>query len=315
MQIVILDGYSVNPGDLDWSPMKKLGTVSVYDRTPPSMVEQRLRGAEAVFVNRVSLTRDILFRARKLRFISELGSGYENIDLDASKERNITVCSIPPCGSDAAAQLTVAMLLEICQRTSHMNALVHNGRWSASPDFCYWDTAPVLVKEMTIGIVGIGNVGMRVAKIANALGMRVIGCSRTPKMDFCGEQKTFDDVIREADVLSLHCTASPATVGMINKKTLDFMKDGAVLINTARGSLINEMDVAQALKDGKLSACAVDAVSTEPISKNNPLLSAPNCIITPHYAYAPLPVRQKLIDIAAANLAAFLNETPINVVV
>lgn len=314
MQIVILDGYSVNPGDLDWAPLKKLGTVSVYDRTHPSMVIQRLRGAEAVFTNKVRMTKEVLQSARQLKFIGELATGYDNIDVAAARERGITVCNVPAYSTEAVAQLTIALLLDVTQRAAHLDRLVHKGQWSASPDFCFWDRAPILLDGKTFGIIGIGRIGKRVATIAKALGMRVIGCSRKPKLDFCGEQKTFEEVVRESDVLSLHCPATADTIGMINRDLIHTMKDGAILINTARGSLINESDVAEALQIGKLSACAVDVVSTEPISRANPLLSAPNCLITPHYAWTPVPMRQKLIDISAANLAAFLNGCPINVV-
>lgn len=314
MQIVVLDGYSVNPGDVDWTPLKQLGTLSVYDRTHPSMIEQRMRGADAVFVNKVRLTREILFNARKLKFIGELATGYDNIDIDAAKERGITVCNIPAYSTEAVAQLTIAMMLELAQHTAHMDLLVHKGRWTSSPDFCYWDKAPVLLHGKTLGIVGMGRIGSRVAVIAKALGMHVIGCGRTPKPDFPGEQHTMTEVLETADIISLHCPANASTIGMINRKTIGAMKDGAILINTARGSLLNEADVAEALDNGKLAGCAVDVVSSEPIARSNPLLSAPNCLITPHYAWAPVPVRQKLIDIASANLAAYLNGSPMNTI-
>ena len=314
MQIVVLDGYSVNPGDVDWTPLKQLGTLSVYDRTHPSMIEQRMRGADAVFVNKVRLTREILFNARKLQFVGELATGYDNIDIDAAKERGITVCNIPAYSTEAVAQLAIAMMLEMAQHTAHMDLLVHKGRWTASPDFCYWDKAPVLLYGKTLGVVGMGRIGSRVAVIAKALGMRVIGCGRSPKPDFPGEQHALTEVLETSDIISLHCPANASTIGMINRKTIEGMKDGAILINTARGSLLNEADVAEALKNGKLAGCAVDVVSSEPITRSNPLLSAPNCLITPHYAWAPVPVRQKLIDIAAANLAAYLNGSPMNTI-
>lgn len=314
MQIVILDGFGVNPGDLDWSPFKKLGTLSVYDRTHPSMVAQRLRGADAVFTNKVRLTRELLQSARQLKFVGVLATGYEIVDLAAARERNITVCNVPAYSTDAVAQLTIALLLDVTQRAAHLDQLVHQGAWSASPDFCYWDRAPVLLTGKTMGIIGLGRIGKRVGTIAQALGMRVIGYNRSNRPDFIGEQVSLDTLLSESDVISLHCPANGDTIGMIHQKTIEKMKDGAILINTARGSLLNEQDVAAALESGKLSACAVDVVSTEPISKNNPLLKAPNCLITPHYAWSPLETRQKLIDISVANLTAFLNGSPIHVV-
>ena len=292
MQIVVLDGFSVNPGDLDWSPLKKLGTVSVYDRTHPSMVAQRLRGADAVFVNKVRMTREVLRTARQLKFIGELATGYDNIDLAAARERGITVCNVPAYSTEAVAQLAIAMLLDLTQRAYRIDRLVHQGQWTASPDFCYCDKAPILLDGMTFGVIGTGRIGAA----------------------FCGERLSFSEVLSQSDVLSLHCPATADTVGMIRRETIGQMKDGAILINTARGSLVNESDVAEALQSGKLSAFAADVVSTEPIAKSNPLLDAPNCFLTSHYAWSPVPTRQKLIDVSAANLAAFLNGSPIHVV-
>ncbi len=314
MQIVVLDGYSVNPGDVDWAPLKKLGTLSVYDRTHPSMIEQRMRGADAVFIHRVRLTKDILLRARKLRFIGEFSTEFDNIDLEAAKERGITVCRFPSSSTESVAQLTIAMMLELVQHTAHMDRLVHKGCWTASPDFCYWDKPPVLLYGKTLGIIGTGRIGSRVALISKAFGMKVIGCGRSLKQDFPGEQCSLKEVLETSDIVSLHCPANASSIGLMNRRTIASMKDGAILINTSRGSLLNEADVAEALKSGKLAGCAVDCVSNEPISKSNPLLEAPNCLITPHYAWSPVPVRQKMIDIAAANLAAFLNGSPINTV-
>lgn len=312
MQIVILDGHTVNPGDLDWSPLKRLGTLSVYDRTHPSMVDQRLRGADAVFTNKVRLTKEHMIRARSLKFIGVLATGYDTVDIEGARDRGITVCNVPAYSTEAVAQLAISLMLDVTQRAVHLDSLVHKGQWSASPDFCYWDKPPILLSGLTLGIIGIGKIGTSVAKIASALGMRVIGCSRSPKPDFLGEQVTLDELFNRSDVISLHCPASAETIGLINRNTIARMKDGAILINTARGSLVNEADVAEALESGKLSACAVDVVSSEPIARTNPLLSAPNCLITPHYAWSPVPVRQRLIDISVANLTAFLNGSPIN---
>ena len=314
MQIVILDGHCVNPGDMDWSPLKKLGTLSVYERTHPSMVEQRLRGADAVFTNKVRLTKELLQGARQLKFVGILATGYEIVDLHAARERGITVCNVPAYSTDAVAQLTIALLLDVTQRAAELDRLVHKGQWCACPDFAFWDRPPVLLVGKTIGIIGLGRIGNRVAEIAKALGMRVIGYNRSPKSDFVGEQVSMDVLLEQSDVISLHCPANAETIGMVNRSMIEKMKEGVILLNTARGSLLNEMDVSDALKNGRLAACAVDVVSSEPISKSNPLLSAPNCLITPHYAWSPVPTRQRLIDISVANLTAFLNGSPINVV-
>ena len=314
MQIVVLDGYCVNPGDVDWSPLKQLGTLSVYDRTHPDMIAQRLRGAEAAFVNKVRLNRDAIFGARQLRFIGVLATGYDVIDLAAAKERGITVTNVPAYSTEAVAQHAIALLLALCQHVEYHAALVRQGAWTASPDFSWWKIAPTLLAGKTIGIVGCGRIGSRVAKIADALGMRVFGYNPVMKSGFVGTYVSLDKLLRESDVVSLHCPAKAETVGMIRKDTIAKMKDGAILINTARGSLISESDVCAALASGKLAGYAADVASEEPIRFKNPLLSAPNCLITSHYAWTPKPMRQKIIDVSAENLNAFLSDSPINVV-
>lgn len=314
MQIVVLDGYCVNPGDVEWSPLKQLGTLSVYDRTHPDMIAQRLRGAEAVFVNKVKLNRDMLFGARQLRFIGVLATGYDVIDVDAAKERGIVVTNVPAYSTEAVAQHAIALLLAMCQHVEYHAALVKNGAWTASPDFSWWKIAPTLLSGRTIGIVGCGRIGSRVAKIADALGMRVLGYNPEMKSGFVGTYVSLDKLLRESDVISLHCPAKAETVGMIRKDTIARMKDGALLVNTSRGSLISESDVCDALKSGKLGGYAADVASEEPIRLKNPLLSAPNCLITSHYAWTPKPMRQKIIDVSAENLAAFLSGESKNVV-
>lgn len=314
MQIVVLDGYCVNPGDVDWSPLKALGTLSVYDRTHPDMIAQRLRGAEAVFVNKVRLNRDVLFGARQLRFIGVLATGYDVIDLAAAAERGITVANVPAYSTEAVAQHAISLLLALCQHVEYHAALVRQGAWTASPDFSWWKIAPTLLCGKTMGIIGCGRIGSRTAKIADALGMRVLGYNPEMKSGFVGTYVSLDKLLRESDVISLHCPAKAETVGMIRKETLEKMKDGAILINTARGSLISETDVCLALQSGKLAGYAADVASEEPISIRNPLLKAPNCIITSHYAWTPKPMRQTIIDVSAENLSAFLAGKPQNVV-
>lgn len=314
MQIVILDGYCVNPGDVDWGPLRALGTVSVYDRTHPDMIAQRLRGADAVFVNKVRLNRDAIFGARQLKFIGVLATGYDVIDLNAAKERGIVVTNVPAYSTEAVAQHAISLLLALCQHVEYHAALVRQGAWTASPDFAWWKIAPTLLSGKTMGIVGCGRIGSRVAKIADALGMRVLGYNPEMKSGFVGTYVSLDKLLRESDVVSLHCPAKAETVGLIRRDTIAKMKNGALLINTARGSLISETDVCEALASGKLAGYAADVASEEPIRLKNPLMSAPNCLITSHYAWTPKPMRQTIIDVSAENLSAFLSGKPINVV-
>lgn len=314
MQIVVLDGYCVNPGDVDWSPLKAFGTLSVYDRTHPDMVAQRLRGADVVFVNKVRLNRDVLFGARNLKFIGVLATGYDVVDLAAARERGIIVTNVPAYSTDAVAQHTIALLLALCQHVEHHAQLVRNGAWTAQPDFAWFQIAPTLLAGKTMGVVGCGRIGSRVAKIADAFGMRVLGTSPNERDGFVGTYVPLETLLRESDVVSLHCPSKADTVGLIRKDTIARMKDGAILLNTARGSLVSEADVCDALVCGKLSAYAADVASEEPINKHNPLLKAPNCLITSHYAWTPKPMRQKIIDVSAENLHAFLNGSPKNVV-
>ncbi|MBR0436708.1 MAG: D-2-hydroxyacid dehydrogenase [Clostridia bacterium] len=314
MQIVVLDGYCVNPGDADWSPLKVFGTLSVYDRTHPDMVAQRLRGADIAFVNKVKLNRDVLYGARNLKFIGVLATGYDVIDVAAARERGILVTNVPAYGTEAVAQHTIALLLALCQHVEHHAALVKNGAWTAQPDFAWFQIAPTLLAGKTMGIIGCGRIGARVAKIADALGMRVIGVNPSENPDFCGELVSLDKLIAEADVISLHCPSKADTVGLIRKETIDRMKDGVILLNTARGSLVSEADVRDALVSGKIAGYGADVVSEEPIKRFNPLLKAPNCLITSHYAWTPKPMRQRIIDVSADNLKAFLDGKPKNVV-
>ncbi len=314
MQIVVLDGYCVNPGDVDWSPLKRFGTLSVYDRTHPDMVAQRLRGADVAFVNKVKLDRDALFSTRNLKLIGVLATGYDVVDLAAARERGITVTNVPAYSTDAVAQHTVALLLALCQHVEYHAALVNNGAWMAQPDFAWFEIAPTLLAGKTMGVIGCGRIGSRVAKIADALGMRVLGVNPSPKPDFCGTIVPLEQLLQESDVISLHCPSKADTVGLIRKETIDQMKDGVLVLNTSRGSIVSESDVRDALVSGKIAGYGADVVSEEPIKRFNPLLKAPNCLITSHYAWTPKPMRQTIIDVSADNLAAFLAGKPKNVV-
>lgn len=306
MQIVVLDGYTTNPGDVDWSPLETLGTLSVYDRTHPDMVAQRLRGADAVFVNKVRLDRETILSARSLKFIGVLATGYDVVDVSAAKERNIPVCNVPAYSTDAVAQHTIALLLAYASRIETHANLVRQGQWSVTPDFSFWVIAPTLLAGKTFGVYGTGRIGCKVAEIAAAFGMKVIGYSRNPKDDFAGRYVSKEELLSASDILSLHCPANTETTGMISKEALSLMKDGSILLNTARGSLIDETAVADALLSGKLAFYGADVASKEPIGKGNPLLNAPNCLITGHYAWTPKQMRQTLIDVSASNLRSFL---------
>lgn len=312
MQIIILDGYSVNPGDLSWDALKEFGTVSVYDRTPAELVGQRLVGADAVFVNKCRIGEDQLRRAKNLKFISMLATGYDVIDLTAAKGRGIVVSNIPAYSTDSVAQMTMALLLEICHNVGHHSREVHKGRWTHSPDFCFWDTPLIELAGLTFGVLGCGKTGCATARLARAFGMNVIGYSRHEHPEFCGERVTLDELFRRSDVLSLHCPSTVETRGIINGTSIARMKEGAILLNTARGSLVDSRSLADALNTGKLYAAGVDVAMQEPISKNDPLLSAKNCFITPHIAWAPLAARRRLINTAVENLRAFVNGAPIN---
>lgn len=312
MQLVILDGYPINPNDLSWEELKKFGTLSVYDRTDASMVSQRIRGADIVMSNKVRLTREDILSSRSLKLICVLATGYDVVDIAAAKERNIPVCNVPAYSSEAVAQLTFAHILEQFSHVGLHTPLVHRGAWSASPDFTFWQEAPVELNGLTLGILGCGQIGRKVAIIAKAFGMKVLGTNPSKHPDFVGEYVDLDTLLKNSDVLSLHCPAKKDTVGIINATNIEKMKDGAILINTARGSLIDEQAVRSALDTGKLGGLGVDVVAKEPIDIHSPLIGAPHCTITPHYGWAPKSARTRLIDITADNIRCFLDGKPQN---
>ncbi len=311
MKIVVLDGYTENPGDLSWSGLEKLGELMVYDYTPPELIGERMAEAEAVYTNKTPLSREAIQKAPKLRFIGVLATGYNVVDISAAKERGIPVCNIPTYGTTAVAQYVFALLLEVCHHVGHHNGEVQKGRWSDSRDFCFWDYPLMELSGKTMGIVGYGRIGKATADIARAFGMRVLAYDAFVKSP---EIVPLAQLLEESDVISLHCPLFPETKGMINRETIAAMKDGVILINTSRGPLVNEPDLREALLSGKVAAAAVDVVSTEPIARDNPLLGLDHCIITPHIAWAPKESRQRLMDIAVDNLRAFLAGKQQNVV-
>ncbi|MDD3400069.1 MAG: D-2-hydroxyacid dehydrogenase [Eubacteriales bacterium] len=312
MQLVVLDGWPINPNDLSWDCLKEFGTLSVYDRTDSSMVARRIRGADIVLTNKVKVTGDDIRSDRALKMISVLATGYDPVDIAVARELGIPVCNVPAYSTAAVAQLAISHMLELFEHVGLHTSLVHRGAWSASPDFTFWREAPVELNGLTLGILGCGQIGRRVAVIGKALGMKVIGTNPSKNPDFVGEYVEFDELLRFSDVISLHCPAKKETIGIIDSDAIAKMKDGAILINTARGSLIVESDVREALESGKLGGLGVDVVSSEPMSVHNPLLGAPNCTITPHYGWAPKTARVRLLDVTCANIRAFLNGQPQN---
>ena len=315
MKITVLDGFTLNPGDLSWEQLENLGELTVYDRTSPEMVVERACGSEIVLTNKVVLDRAILDRLPDLKYIGVLATGYNVVDVEAAREKGIVVTNIPAYSTDSVAQMVFALLLAVTNRVETFTAKNRIGRWSDSVDFCYWDAPLTELAGKYFGIVGLGNIGRKVAVIARALGMKVLALTSKDKNELPeGVEKaaSLQDLLSRSDVVSLHCPLTDATRSLINSSTLKMMKPSAILINTGRGPLIDESDVAEALKEGVIAAAAVDVLTTEPPKADNPLLSAPNCYITPHVAWASTEARRRLMDIATANVAAFLAGNPRN---
>ncbi len=311
MKIVVLDGYAGNPGDLSWAPLAALGELKLYDRTAPDEVDARIAGAEIVLTNKVPLNRARMERAKGLKYIGVLATGYNIVDVAAARELGIAVTNIPAYSTDSVVQLTFALLLEICHHVGHHSREVHAGRWSNSADFCFWDGRLIELAGKTLGIIGYGQIGRRVAQVARCFGMDVIAYTRTPRGPEC---VPLDELLARSDVISIHCPLFPETKNLINRETIAKMKDGAILINTARGPVVNEADLAEALKSGKLYAAAADVASVEPIPADSPLLGLDNMILTPHIAWATYEARVRLMNIAVENVRAFLEGKPVNLV-
>jgi glycerate dehydrogenase len=314
--IVVLDGFTTNPGDLSWDPITALGSCTVWDRTDPEQLIDRLSSAEIVLTNKTKLGADTLAALPRLRLISVLATGVNVVDLAAATARGITVCNVPAYSTPGVAQAVFALLLELTNRTGHHDHTVHAGRWSAGPDFCYWDGTLVELAGLTLGVVGYGAIGAAVAAVGRAFGMRILATRRsaTGPIAAGGELVDLDRLFSDSDVVSLHCPLSPATAGLVNAARLAQMKPSAYLINTSRGPLVQEADLAHALQTGRIAGAGLDVLCDEPPALNNPLLTAPNCVITPHIAWATRGARQRLIASSAANIAAFLAGAPLNVV-
>lgn len=317
MKIVVLDGYALNPGDLNWDPLKAFGQVTVYDRTATEAEGiSRIADAEIVLINKFPITESLLEACPSVRMIGVLATGYNVVDCAAARKRSIPVCNVPSYGTAAVAQFTMALILELCHRVALHNHSVHQHDWENCPDFCYWLTPQMELNGKTIGIIGFGRIGRTVGKLAKSFGMRVLAHSprEYPEGLEIGRYVDLDTLLRQSDIVSLHCPLLPSTREIINAGTIKKMKDGAMLINTSRGPLVNEKDLADALESGKLRGAAVDVVAQEPIRADNPLLTTHNCIITPHIAWAPVESRQRLMDCVVSNVRAFLEGAPQNVV-
>lgn len=315
-KIVVLDGYGMNPGDLSWEPLKEFGDVVIYDRTTADDVIERSKDADIILTNKVVLTDETIQALDKLKYIGVLATGYNVVDTEAARQRSIIVTNIPAYSTDSVAQMTFAHILNITNRVGHYAAENAKGRWSANKDFCYWDTNLMELSGKILGIVGLGNIGKEVANIGAAFGLDIFAYTskNSSELPSFVQKDTLDGLFAHSDIITLHCPLNKQTREMINYKTLNMMKDGAILINTGRGQLINEPDVADALNSGKLAGYGTDVLSTEPADKANPLLRCPNAFITPHIAWATFEARTRLMDIAIDNVKAFVEQTPVNVV-
>ncbi len=321
MKLVVLDGYALNPGDLSWEGIEGLASCTVYDRTSPELVVERVGDAELVLTNKTILNRPMLGKMPQLRYIGVLATGVNVIDLDFARERGITVTNVPGYGTSAVAQMVFALLLEMTLQVGHHSNLVRNGAWSRSPDFSFWDRPLVELDGLTMGIIGFGGIGQNVARLAKAFGMRVLAHAPHPgkflqatdnqDLDFVDLERLF----KGSDVISLHCPLTEETAGLVNASRLSLMKPTAYLINTGRGQLVDEVALAAALNEGRLAGAGLDVLSSEPPPADNPLLSARNCFITPHIAWATRAARERLLAIVTENLASFLAGQPQNRVV
>ena len=314
-EIVILDGYAVNPGDLSWDGIAAQGHLTVYERTPADQIVERIGSAEAIFTNKCLITAEVLDACPGVRFIGELATGYNNIDIDAARARGVCVSNIPAYSTDSVVQMTFALLLEACHHVGAHSDAVHAGEWSSCPDFCFWKFPLVELAGKTMGIIGFGRIGQGVARVARAFGMNVLayGPRYKPEMDENGcRAASLDELFANADVISLNCPLFPETKNLIRAENIAKMKDGAILINTARGAMINEADVRTALDSGKLAYLCADVAAAEPMPADSPLLGAENAILTPHIAWAPREARTRLMRIAEENLRAYLAGSPVN---
>jgi glycerate dehydrogenase len=318
MKIVVLDGFTENPGDLSWSVLEKYGELKVYDRTPynDEDIIRNIGDADIVFTNKCPITRKTIDECPNLKFISVLATGYNIVDYAYAAEKGIPVSNIPAYGTASVGQFAIALLLEICHHVQHHSDEVRKGRWSSSPDWCFWDYPLIELAGKTMGIIGFGRIGRTTGCIAKAMGMEVLaaGSRPVPEGREIARYVDLDELLSKSDVIALHCPLFTETRGIINKDTISKMKDGVIIINNSRGQLIVEQDLADALNSGKVYAAGLDVVSEEPVRKDNPLLKAKNCLITPHISWAPKEARMRIMECSETNLKAFLEGAPVNVV-
>lgn len=319
MKLVVLDGYTENPGDISWDKLGQLGSLTVYDRTSyveSPLIAERLRDADIAITNKTPISKETIEQCPSLQMIAVLATGYNVVDCHYAKKRHIPVCNVPAYGTASVSQYSIALLLEICHHIGHHNQSVHDGEWAGHQDWCYWDYPLIELEGKTMGIVGFGRIGQSEGRIARALGMNVIAYDTYPNDSgrSIAEYVSLDRLLTQSDVITLHCNLTSENIGFINRDTIAMMKNGVILINNSRGQLINEQDVADALNQGKIAAAALDVVYTEPILPDNPLLQAKNCIITPHISWAAKESRQRIMDTTVENVKAFLNGSPVHVV-
>ena len=317
MKIVVLDGYTLNPGDLTWDELKKFGELVIYDRTPADKVVERAAGAEIIFTNKTPVGEEAINQLTSLKFIGVLATGYNIVNTEVAKARGVIVANVPGYGTTSVVQMTFALLLELCLHVQRHSDTVMEGKWAGSADWCYWDFPLVELSGKTIGIIGFGRIGQQVGDVATAFGMNIIGTSRTQSDQ--SRRKNFKwagvpELLEQSDVVSIHCPLFPDTKGLINKESLKLMKSSSFLLNTSRGPIIVDEDLADALNNDVIAGAGIDVLSVEPPSKDNPLFKAKNCIITPHIAWATKEARGRLMDITVKNLASFLEGNPVNVV-
>ena len=319
MKIVVLDGYAENPGDISWAPLEVLGELTVYDRTALTespLIAERIGDAEIAVTNKTPITRTVIDACPNLRAIAVLATGYNVVDTAYAREKNIPVMNVPVYGTDNVAQYAIALLLEACSQVGHHDRSVHAGEWTRSIDFCYWQKPLIEVSGKTAGIIGFGRIGQAVARILSAMNVRVLAYSRSERAEgrALADYVPLDTLFQKSDFIFLHCPLTPETDGIINAANIAKMKDGVIIVNNGRGQLIVEEDLAAALTRGKVAYAAVDVASSEPIAAENPLLHAPNCIITPHISWATKEARERIMQMTADNVRAFMEGKPTNVV-